>query len=194
MSQNEVTPEARSAAAARAVAGGTDAYGRFAFVAPRNPEPLRSPVPSLASVEKWHTSMLDDWPLGSYLELGAFPSAVPCARLHARQIMWEWGLADLNEAIELLVSELTTNAVRASESLDEACPVRLWLLSDKRRVIIVVWDNSPRPPVRKNVPEDAAGGRGLLLVDVMSARWGWYPPKESGGKCVWCEVACQDVQ
>jgi hypothetical protein len=31
------------------------------------------------------------WPLRSGLELGALPSAVPCARLHARQVTWEWG-------------------------------------------------------------------------------------------------------
>ena len=28
---------------------------------------------------------MTDWPLRSYLELGALPSAVPCARLHAKQ-------------------------------------------------------------------------------------------------------------
>jgi anti-sigma regulatory factor (Ser/Thr protein kinase) len=138
--------------------------------------------------------MLDEWPLGSYLELGALPSAVPCARLHARQILWEWGLADLSQTIELLVSELTTNAIRVAQSLDQASPVRLWLLSDKQRVIVSVWDNSPAPPERKKVSEDADGGRGLLLVDAMSTRWGWYPPRDNGGKCVWCEVACQEAQ
>jgi len=35
--------------------------------------------------------MADEWPLRSYLELGALPSAVPCARLHAKQVLWEWG-------------------------------------------------------------------------------------------------------
>jgi len=31
------------------------------------------------------------WPLCSYLELGALPTAVPCARLHARHVLREWG-------------------------------------------------------------------------------------------------------
>jgi hypothetical protein len=31
------------------------------------------------------------WLLRSYLELGALPGAVPCARLHARQLVLEWG-------------------------------------------------------------------------------------------------------
>jgi hypothetical protein len=30
------------------------------------------------------------WPLRSFLELGPLPSAVPCARLHTRQLLWEW--------------------------------------------------------------------------------------------------------
>ncbi len=37
------------------------------------------------------TSMADEWPLQSFLELGALPGAVPSARLHARHLMWEWG-------------------------------------------------------------------------------------------------------
>jgi len=54
------------------------------------------------------------WPLRSYLELGALPTAVPCARLHARQLVWEWGLNGLAANTELLVSELVTNAVKAT--------------------------------------------------------------------------------
>jgi hypothetical protein len=60
-------------------------------------------------------------PLRSYLELGALPTAVPCARLHARHLMWEWGLMRLTADIELAVSELVTNAVRtpcAGRSVD----------------------------------------------------------------------------
>jgi hypothetical protein len=72
------------------------------------------------------------WPLQSFLELGPLPSAVPCARLHARQVVWEWGLVRLSEDIELIVSELVTNAVRASEGLMPGVPhVRLWLCSDR---------------------------------------------------------------
>jgi hypothetical protein len=51
------------------------------------------------------THAADSWPLRSYLELGALPSAVPCARLHAKQVLWEWGLDALAEAVELVVSD-----------------------------------------------------------------------------------------
>jgi hypothetical protein len=53
--------------------------------------------------------MTSGWPLQSYLELAALPSAVPCARLHTRQVLWEWGLGAAAETVELLVSELVTN-------------------------------------------------------------------------------------
>jgi hypothetical protein len=35
--------------------------------------------------------MRDEWPLRSYLELGILEGSVPCARLHAKQLLWEWG-------------------------------------------------------------------------------------------------------
>ena len=54
------------------------------------------------------------WPFASYLELGALPGAVPCARLHTKQVLWEWHLDDLAATAELLVSELVTNSQRAS--------------------------------------------------------------------------------
>lgn len=88
------------------------------------------------------------WPLQSYLELAALPSAVPCARLHTRQVLWEWGkLRAAAETVELLVSELVTNGLRASADLADggsgASPdgmptVRLWLMADRQGVLIQV--------------------------------------------------------
>jgi anti-sigma regulatory factor (Ser/Thr protein kinase) len=129
------------------------------------------------------------WDRNSYLELGALPGAVPSARLHARQVLWEWGLAGLADSTELLVSELVTNAVRASREATGAGSVRLWLLADTARVVIVVWDGSPQPPAPVDAGDDAESGRGLLLVDALSSGWGYYHPSESyGGKLVWAQV------
>src|SRR6266436_2475033 len=58
------------------------------------------------------------WPLSSALVLGALPPAAACARLHARNVMCEWDLADVAEDIELVVSELTTNAILATTGPD----------------------------------------------------------------------------
>jgi anti-sigma regulatory factor (Ser/Thr protein kinase) len=133
--------------------------------------------------------MADDWPLRSYLELAALPSAVSCLRLHAEQRLWEWGLTDLSESVELLVSELATNALRASEVMEWAPAIRMWLLSDKERVLILLWDANPMPPVRIDASEDAESGRGLILVEALSDRWGSYAHAGLGGKIVWCEVS-----
>jgi anti-sigma regulatory factor (Ser/Thr protein kinase) len=136
----------------------------------------------------------DPWPLRSHLELGALPTAVPCARLHARQLLWEWGLNGLAETAELLVSELVTNAVKATAGRDRLLPVRLHLSSDKERLLIEVWDADPRPPLLTRLGEDGIpalgdeGGRGLFLVATLSQRWNWYASRKWGGKVVWCEV------
>jgi anti-sigma regulatory factor (Ser/Thr protein kinase) len=129
-----------------------------------------------------------EWPLQDFLELGALPSAVPCARLHSKQVVWEWGLAGLTDIIEILVSELVTNAVRAAQSIDQPSAVRLWLLSDKAQLVIIVWDASPQSPVRVNAAEDAERGRGLLLVEAISDQWGSFPTQDTGGKAVWAVV------
>lgn len=132
-------------------------------------------------------------PLRSYLELGALPTAVPCARLHARHVLWEWGLNELTPDSELLVSELVTNAVKATAERDQAA-VRLRLSGDDARVLIEVWDADPRPPAPQDLGEGGTpdpqeeGGRGLFLVAALSARWDWYPTREPAGKVVWCEI------
>jgi anti-sigma regulatory factor (Ser/Thr protein kinase) len=133
--------------------------------------------------------MRDDWPLRSYLELGVLSGAVPCARLHAKQVLWEWGLSELSDSVELVVSELITNAIRVSQSMEQASFVRLWLRSDKRRVLILVWDGNPRLPVRIDADEDAEGGRGLLLVETICEAWNWYQPNGMDGKVVWAQVS-----
>ena len=127
----------------------------------------------------------DRWPLQDFLELGALVSAVPCARLHARQVLWEWGIGHLSDSAELLVTELIANAVRASRQMTRVCAVRLWLLSDSAQVLILVWDASPQPPVLMGVTDEAEHGRGLMLVEAVSEQWGWCPCEDGDGKFVW---------
>jgi len=134
------------------------------------------------------------WQLRSSLELGALPTAVPCARLHARQLVWEWGLDGLAETAELLASELVTNAVQAMARREGRTAVRLQLFGDNARVRIEVWDADPQPPAPKDLAEhgipdlEGEGGRGLFLVEALSTRWDWYLTQEPTGKVVWCEL------
>jgi anti-sigma regulatory factor (Ser/Thr protein kinase) len=134
------------------------------------------------------TSMADDWPLQTYLELGALPSAVPCARSHAREVLWEWGLSELSETVELLVSELVTNAVKTTRAMSDSFVVRFRLLADNSHVMIIVWDANPEPPARVNATDDDESGRGLLLVEALSKKWDWYVLPEFRGKEIWAIV------
>ena len=139
--------------------------------------------------------MAPAWPLRSFLELGPYPEAVPCARLHARQVLWEWGLvADLGESVELVVSELVTNAIVASRSPGQVTPVRLWLRSNREKVLILVWDANPKPPMPADSDESEVreGGRGLMLVDAVTEQWSWYFAHGTGGKVVWASCAGED--
>lgn len=128
------------------------------------------------------------WPLRTHLELGALPTAVPCARLHVRHVVREWGLGDLSDTSELLASELVTNAVRASGQLrtPEQSVVQIWLISDQISVVIHVWDASSGIPVRQQAGPGDDGGRGLLLVEALAADWGCYPTTH--GKVVWAAI------
>ena len=129
--------------------------------------------------------MAHQWPLRDFLELGALTGAAPSARLHARQIMWEWELTPFTEAVEQIVAELVTNSVAAARAIPHLPPVRLWLLSDTRKVLILVWDADPQLPALREADEHAERGRGLLLVQAFSERWGSYATPQTGGKVVW---------
>ena len=125
------------------------------------------------------------WPYHSSLPLGALPGAVPCARLHTTAVLWEWGMESLVQVAELAVSELVTNAVRASIQARSATPpgsstglpvVELRLAGDRQRLLVEVSDHDPGPPVPTAVDPERDGGRGLLLVEAVSERWGYYYP------------------
>ena len=147
------------------------------------------------------------WPFQSRLELGALPGAVPCARLHARLVLTEWGQASLSDSVELIVSELMTNALRASTDTvagrpgygadGRLQPLGLRLASDRRQVLVEVWDGVTAPPVPGQVSHDGETGRGLLMVEAVSSRWGYYypahqppgtAPDERAAKVVWALI------
>ncbi|ARH92976.1 MULTISPECIES: SpoIIE family protein phosphatase [Streptomyces] len=103
------------------------------------------------------------------------------ARRLARRALARWGLDELTDQLELLVSEVVTNAVRYAER-----PITLRLLrTDVLRC--EVGDDVPQlPRLRQARPSDE-GGRGLYLVNRMARRWG--ATRLSMGKVVWFELS-----
>jgi len=138
---------------------------------------------------------MQQWPLRSHVELPALPSSARSARLHTARVLRRWRLDGLIETAELLTSEIISNAVRATtagayqqrqtDQAPGAQLLRFWLTSDRNSVLIQVWDGDRHPPVRKDVGPDAEAGRGLMLIETLSAQWGWYDADGQRGKIVW---------
>jgi anti-sigma regulatory factor (Ser/Thr protein kinase) len=124
-------------------------------------------------------------PLTCRLELCATPGAVPCARSLARQIVREWGRPELADTAELLVSELVTNAIRASAGLPSPV-VRLWLVAEPDNIVIRVWDGSADLPRRQDADPESEHGRGLVLVASLGKQWGAC--RKAVGKVVWVQI------
>ncbi|TXS56709.1 SpoIIE family protein phosphatase [Streptomyces sp. t39] len=102
------------------------------------------------------------------------------ARRLARRALERWGLEDLSDSVELLVSEVVTNAVRYAER-----PVMLRLL--RTEVLrCEVGDDSPQLPRQRRARDTDEGGRGLFLVNRLARRWG--ATRLSTGKVVWFEL------
>jgi anti-sigma regulatory factor (Ser/Thr protein kinase) len=129
-----------------------------------------------------------DWPQCSFLELAALPTVVPCGRLHTRQVLWEWKLDHLADDAETLVSELLTNAVRASWSPAGPGLVALRLLANHERLVIEVWDQNPDHPQPRQADHQSESGRGFVVIEALSHRWGFRRVSPSF-KVVWCELA-----
>lgn len=124
------------------------------------------------------------WPLLTFLELEAAPVAARVARRHARHVLRDWGLAALADDMELVVSELAANAIAASAAADLP-GFRLWLVSDGTRAAVFLWDGHPGQPEPAEPDADAEQGRGLQLVEAVTADWGWYVPEDGNGTVVW---------
>lgn len=96
--------------------------------------------------------------------------------------------ASLLDDATLLVSELVTNAVKHGGP-----PVVLAVDCDGTRLHVRVRDGSPELPVPREPELDAEDGRGFVLLDVMTERWGVEREVDgTDGKEVWFLLGRQD--
>lgn len=144
------------------------------------------------------TSTRRAWPLSSATPpLAALPTVPALARVFVRATLHAWHEDSLVQDAELIVSELTGNAVAASADtngqpvyVDGRAPViRVCLLTDGVRLLVEVWDQAPGIPVLREAPGDEESGRGLVLVNAISDNWGWDPAEGQPGKVVWAEIS-----
>ncbi|WP_338672726.1 SpoIIE family protein phosphatase [Streptomyces sp. SCSIO 30461] len=132
----------------------------------------------MARVQGMPTEAVGDW------RLPREPRSVGRARELTRAQLVAWDLEPLVDTVELLVSELVTNALRYGEG-----EIRLRLLRD-RTLVCEVWDAGLVQPRRRRAKDTDEGGRGLQLVGLLSAAWG--SRRTPQGKTVWFELALPD--
>ncbi|MEU3447305.1 ATP-binding protein [Streptomyces thermolilacinus] len=114
------------------------------------------------------------------------------ARLLAGHQLYVWGIpygSRHGRAVELVVAELAANAVLHGCVPGRNFELRLVRDPAARTVRVEVSDTHPGRPERVTAPVDAEGGRGLLLVDSVTSRWG-VANRNGPGKTVWAEIDC----
>ncbi|GAB3210287.1 ATP-binding protein [Marinactinospora thermotolerans] len=115
--------------------------------------------------------------------------SVHAARELAMAVLREWSMARLSGDVELVVSELVTNALRHAQAMTPAAPgyenvIQLAMLRRGGELVCAVRDGSDRLPAQREPDFLAETGRGLHLVSCFSRSWGSVPVA-SGGKFVW---------
>jgi len=128
----------------------------------------------MARVQALPEGSVGDWTLPSE------PTSVARARELACGWLVEQGLEEPVDTVELLVSELATNALRHGSG-----DIRLRMLRD-RTLMCEVWDQGYAQPRRRRAQATDEGGRGLQLVSLLAERWG--SRRTPSGKIVWFEL------
>ncbi len=116
------------------------------------------------------------------LELAGEPGTVPDARAFVRRTLAGWQLDDLSDTVQLLTSELATNAVLHARTS--------YVLVVERQddvVRVTVYDDSDARPLPRLRSLESTTGRGLGLVKTLSDDWGTTAAGERP-KGVWFEV------
>jgi anti-sigma regulatory factor (Ser/Thr protein kinase) len=121
------------------------------------------------------------------VELDATPEAPACARRYVRDQLDRLltaapGLPETIEDAQLLVSELASNAARASTE-----PFTVALFVRPTWLGLTVRDDSPEQPVKLHPRPQDSHGRGLHIVDALAQEWG-IEEHPGDGKTVWLRL------
>ncbi len=130
------------------------------------------------------TSPLDE--RVAVLALNAVPEAIALGRRWLTRTARSRGVAGKTaDVVELLTSELLTNAVRYGHRHGA---VTLRLEQRMGRLRVTVHDDGAERPVVRYAGPGSETGRGLQLVERLASAWG-VTPDPAGGKSVWFEAS-----
>jgi anti-sigma regulatory factor (Ser/Thr protein kinase) len=117
------------------------------------------------------------------LELPSDATAPGIARRHSAKVLGGWRLSGLLDTVQLVTSELVTNAVRHGRN-----PIRIGLRRQDRDVRIEVSDGEPEMGPAAVLGDDSESGRGCLIVDLMASESG-VETVPGDGKIAWAVVS-----
>ncbi|WP_158812360.1 ATP-binding protein [Streptomyces fulvoviolaceus] len=116
-----------------------------------------------------------------HVAFGRLPNVVRLVRNTAVEVAKPLGYLEQLDDVQLLTSELATNAVRHSHG-DITLTVRR---RSDAALFLAVGDESPHFPRRRSAALHDERGRGLELLHCLAARWG-IASTGHGSKYVWC--------
>ena len=107
--------------------------------------------------------------------------SVPAARRFATSVLRD-ASTEILEAVELMVSELATNCIRHTNSGFD-----LTIIRSGGNIRVEATDHAGGTPTMRSPEPTDPSGRGLKIIDMLSAGWGVQ--SESGvGKTVWFTI------
>ncbi|MCX4849563.1 ATP-binding protein [Streptomyces sp. NBC_00893] len=124
------------------------------------------------------------------ITLPSEPVSVSAARRYVARALTEWGLAtdtDFADSIQLIVSELATNAVQHTFGQSPTFTVDL-RLEREEQLHLGVTDSHPRWPRRLPAAVQQDNGRGMVIIRCLAKECGGrltVTPTADGGKTVW---------
>jgi anti-sigma regulatory factor (Ser/Thr protein kinase) len=124
--------------------------------------------------------------LTTVVDLPATLVAPRTARALTRAVLNAWGYTVEEELdlVEIVVSELITNAVLHAGA---GVPLRLHLHAG-HRLRVTVSDGSAIQPIVHSLDGEADSGRGLQIIAAIVDRWG-VDDRGDEGKSVWVELS-----
>ena len=105
------------------------------------------------------------------------------ARAFTSELLARWGVEDLADDVLLVVTELVNNAV--THALSD-CVLRISISPVSVRIEVTDQGAGAPDPLPPSTTRNH--GRGLHLVDALTAAWGFESMPEGHGKTVWAEL------
>jgi len=115
------------------------------------------------------------------LFLAAAPSSTALARSLVTAFCTRWQLPHLTDNAALIVTELVANAIAHAGT-----PMTVSVLVRRPYLHIGVRDGSGGLPRRYQSGPERESGRGLLIIEALSAAWGYT--ETTAGKVVWATL------